>query len=583
MKSTSSFCFFTESKVKSYDCPDIRVLEITRHLNIGQELIDSEKEKFDLARLNIISGHKAKSSTAFQPAAKFFNQALKLLPDNLQKRDYKLWLELYLNIAETEYLSGNIEKADLIIDKAINESRSIIDIAKLYNIKLVAYTGLSEYEKAVQIGITALKLFKIRLSIKPSHFPIIVEIIKTKMLLKSKNIEDIINMKMLEEEEQKIIFQLFADTATPIYLSGNSNLFALIVLKWTVFSLKHGYTSGTSHVFNAYAILLIGVLKDYETAYAFGDLAIKINEKLNSTNYKCKVYFLAAYAIQHWKNHIRTIIPLFNTAFSYGIQTGDLIYAGYAINNIIWAKIYSGFTLDEIIDQSNKAIAHLEQTKDYDILRAARIGKQFCLCLSQNLSSFSFNSERFKEEEYIKTGAPFSITLLLIAKTQLLLIFGQYDEGLRVAFKVSKLLDNIMAMYPIVDHSFHFSLLLALNPQKKKYKKLLLQNQKQMKKWADLCAENCLHKYLLISAEIARIEKKQAQAISFYNKAIQSAKENKFLHNEALSNELAAKFFISQNQNNSASIYIKEAHYLYKLWGALAKVNDLQNKYPDLV
>ena len=106
-------------------------------------------------------------------------------------------------------------------------------------------------------------------------------------------------------------------------------------------------------------------------------------------------------------------------------------------------------------------------------------------------------------------------------------------------------------------------------------------NQKQMKVWSDNCPANFLHKYLLVEAEIARIFGRWQEAIDLYDQAIASAKEQEFIQNEAIANELAAKFWLEKGKEAFAQIYLKNAHQCYQLWGAKDKVKDLDRRYPQ--
>jgi GAF domain-containing protein len=104
-----------------------------------------------------------------------------------------------------------------------------------------------------------------------------------------------------------------------------------------------------------------------------------------------------------------------------------------------------------------------------------------------------------------------------------------------------------------------------------------------MKVWADNCPDNFLHKYLLISAEVAHILGKDLEAIDLYDQAIESARKNGFIQHEALGYELAAKFWLGKGKEEIAQLYMKKAHYGYQLWGAKRKVEDLEEKYSQLL
>jgi signal transduction histidine kinase len=71
--------------------------------------------------------------------------------------------------------------------------------------------------------------------------------------------------------------------------------------------------------------------------------------------------------------------------------------------------------------------------------------------------------------------------------------------------------------------------------------------------------------------------------MELYDKAIAGAKENEYIQEEALANELAAKFYLSLGRKKVAQAYMIEAYYCYSHWGAKAKVKDLEERYPKLL
>src|SRR6476620_11048005 len=177
-----------------------------------------------------------------------------------------------------------------------------------------------------------------------------------------------------------------------------------------------------------------------------------------------------------------------------------------------------------------------------------------------------------------------------IFEAQAFYLYAKYSEALQSALSAEKLLIYSTGHYQIVEQNFYSSLILAAlyadvsESEQKEYWNKLESNQRQMKIWADNCPENNLHKYLLVAAEIARIAGENIEEIlELYDRAIASANKNDFIQNEALACELAAKFWLSKNKEDFAKLYMQKAHYGYVLWGAKRKVDDLQEKYPQLV
>jgi len=69
------------------------------------------------------------------------------------------------------------------------------------------------------------------------------------------------------------------------------------------------------------------------------------------------------------------------------------------------------------------------------------------------------------------------------------------------------------------------------------------------------------------------------QATEYYDRAIAGAREHGYIQEEALANELAAKFYLSLGKEKFAQIYLTESYYGYARWGATAKLKQLEEKY----
>ncbi|MBV8224802.1 MAG: PAS domain S-box protein, partial [Verrucomicrobia bacterium] len=100
--------------------------------------------------------------------------------------------------------------------------------------------------------------------------------------------------------------------------------------------------------------------------------------------------------------------------------------------------------------------------------------------------------------------------------------------------------------------------------------------------WAENCPENFESRAALVGAEIARVESRALDAERLYEQAIRSAQANGFVHNEALSNELAARFYRARGFDTIAHTYLRKARYCYLRWGANGKVQQLDELHPQL-
>ena len=110
----------------------------------------------------------------------------------------------------------------------------------------------------------------------------------------------------------------------------------------------------------------------------------------------------------------------------------------------------------------------------------------------------------------------------------------------------------------------------------------LADHHRQLAIWAENCPENFENRAALVGAEIARIEGRLLDAEQLYEKAIRSAHTNGFVHNEAVANEVAGRFYAARGFDKTARAYLRDARYCYLNWGADGKVKQLDQLYPHI-
>ena len=118
--------------------------------------------------------------------------------------------------------------------------------------------------------------------------------------------------------------------------------------------------------------------------------------------------------------------------------------------------------------------------------------------------------------------------------------------------------------------------------QRQQHMEALAAHHKQLQVWAANCPENFENRAALVGAEIARIEGQELDAERLYEQAIRSARANGFIHNEALANELASRFYAARGFEKIARVYLQDARQGYLRWGADGKVRQLEHLHPCL-
>jgi hypothetical protein len=90
----------------------------------------------------------------------------------------------------------------------------------------------------------------------------------------------------------------------------------------------------------------------------------------------------------------------------------------------------------------------------------------------------------------------------------------------------------------------------------------------KMKEWSRHSEWNFQNKFLLLNAEYSKITNNYNQAATCYEASIKAAKDHKFIHEEAMANELAALFYLEQGNCQRALSYFRQSFVCFQKWGA---------------
>lgn len=105
---------------------------------------------------------------------------------------------------------------------------------------------------------------------------------------------------------------------------------------------------------------------------------------------------------------------------------------------------------------------------------------------------------------------------------------------------------------------------------------------RQLDAFAQHTPKNCLHKMLLLQAELAAVKGKHDLARRKYRYAIDCATQVDDMVILSVACERVARFMRTCGDEESAKSYFRQAHASYRNWGAAAKVADLVSELPAL-
>jgi predicted ATPase/signal transduction histidine kinase/tRNA A-37 threonylcarbamoyl transferase component Bud32 len=564
-----------------------KIFDIINHLNNGVELVNDLNQKLELAKLNLMASKKAKDSMAYAAAREYLIAAMNNLTTDIWVQQYGLALKIYKERAEVEYLNGNFEHSEALIQLILSQAKSAIEKAEVYNMLIVQYTLLTKYEEAIQAGRAALELLGINLpqNVEELEGILSAEIMETQAYLRDRKISSLINEDKMKSPKYKVALKVLGNMG-PLTFFSHQFLWKVTVIKAINLSFKHGFVAGGSYCYSCYGIILSCILEDSQSGYEFGLLSLKLSELTNNLAQNCQDNVIFANYLNCWMNHIKTTVRINNEGYNIGLQSGNLQWTGYNRMFQTITLFFQGLNLEVLLEEIANFLLFCKNTQNQwatDIILANKIA----------ILNLIGETDELRDSEYLKIfhqhKSMAAICEYYALKAQCLYSYEQYDEAKKWSNFATEKINYLMGHISSCNHYFYDSLILtALYPsatgsEKEDYWKILLDNQNKMNKWAKQCSDNFEHKYLLIEAEMARISSRVAEAMELYDRAIFSAREHEFLQDEALANELAARFWLEKGKEEFAKPYLLKAHYKYRFWGASGKVKNLEEKYPNLL
>ncbi len=570
---------------------DERICEIVDHYRRSKALIKDQGSLTALAHLNLRAGQKAKKNAAFSSSLSYFAEAISCLPETAWETHYEISYLLHKELAEAEYLNGNFKTSQQLIDTSLAQARTSIEKADLYTLLIYQNTVKAEYRNGIASGRKAMEMLGFDLPERDIKKALDAELAEARINLRGREIASLLDAPQMTSGPHKAAMKVLMNMQPTCYMA-DPELYNLIAVRMANISLKYGHVAESAKAYVTYANILSSVLGQYRLGYEFGILGLKMSDSYHDPIQKCRGIFITIAFLFHWNKPFKEAESLFNDGYQTGLECGDFQYAGYILG-FGTANLFSqGIRLDILQEKLEKFMEFVLKAKHQMPIDAI----QGYLLIIANLRGMTdhrncFDSDVIGEADFLSGCRSRNVIVagcyFLIAKAQALYLYQHYEQALACIMEAEKNLSFISGTSAMAEYNFYQSLIfLALCDQDDtdnterllKVEKLQL----QLRVWAVNCEENFLHKYLLVDAELARVEGRVIDAINGYDDAIESARINGFIQHEALAFELAAKFWLSIGKVVFARHYLESAHQGYLYWGALAKARMLEETYLEL-
>ncbi len=574
-----------------------KIFEIVSQLNRGSHLITSAQERARVAEFDLIAGRRAKMSTAYASALSYLAAGRALLLEESWDLHYELVFAIEFLMAECEFLTAQTAAAETRLSMLAQRTRRPHHVAIVARSRVMLHTVLDQNNRAVEVCLEFLRSAGTDWPPCPTQDEVRHEYERMLSQVGSRRIEDLINLPLMTRPDVLDIVDVLAEVFLAALFS-DENLSSLVICRIVNLSLEQGNSDGSCVAYAWLAVIAGPRFGNYQAGFRFGQLGYELVEKRGLKRFQPVTYWTFGNVVLPWTRHVRSGRDLVRRAFDAANDIGDVTSASICCDQLMKNLLAAGDQLVEVQREAESSLQFAQKVRFERVVHHIKPQLGLIRTLRGLTPVFgSFNDDQFDElrfERYLASNPALTEPecWYWVRKLQALVFAGDYASAVEASLNAQRRSrtspSQFMKLDPNESAEYHFygalshagSWSSALPDEQREHFAALTAHHRQLQGWTEHCPENFENRAALVGAEIARIEGRDVDAMRLYEEAIRSALANGFVHNEALANEFAARFYAARGFEKIARTYLRDARYCYVRWGADGKVRQLDQRHP---
>lgn len=567
-----------------------RIFAMAHHFNQGKSQLITREDFEAAARVNLMAGKRAKDAAAYEQALAYLRTGEGFLTDDAWRENYALIFDIKKQRMECEYLSQHFDNAEALFDLLLERAATPEDKAGIYNHKMIMLAGFARHEEAVAAGAEGLRLLGVILPSSAGKMALLRSLAVLRIRLRRTPPDALMELPEIRDPRQLLILKMMMNMGLSAYFC-NPYLATYLALHIFKLTLAHGNSSVSPFSYVIYGSTLAAIFRDYRGADAFGRLALTANRHFGGAQMTAKVLLYYANAITIWRRPMQQVILHNREGLDAARDTGDINYAVYHIQSLIFTMLAAGNPLDAVAEECGRFYDFVDQSRDIGALSYLVSVKQFIRCLKgETTHVHSLDDEGFSEIRHIQNmKLPIIRCRHHLLKLRLLFIMGDYDGALQEAGQCGALRHFHLGTVIVPEYYFYHGLALAAAfpsaPafRKNRYRRQIRAFRNRLKQLAGHCPENFEDKYLLMEAELARISGRHQAAGQLYQRAMDAAHAGGFVQNHAIACEASARYYLSRGAEDRAAPLMRKAMESFRYWGAATKAGQIKGSFSRML
>ncbi len=562
------------------------------HLDLVHDDLGTPEERLRVCRLNGRAARLARATSAYAQALAHLQRAIALLPADPWMYERPLTFSLYRDALECALVCDARPLADTLFRTALEGLPRPRDASDLYRIRSDAAMTGGAMAEAIEWARRGLQILGLDLPAAEAAAAGAEELQTARANLARVTFEEIASRPALTDPEVASAMVLLRGLLAPTYVTGSA-LFPFVLGRLLNLSLAGGPSASSATAYAFHAMVLACQSGETAAGHRFGELALALADRFGDPVERLGASAAFLHNLAPWRTPLRAIVPRLYQVQAQGLESGDIHHAMACAGGAAMILFHQGVELHRVVPALEAVMASSRHAHVLGNATTLAIYRQHAARL-QGLGreppsvpgvdstgeTITLPAASLQEAAFVRQLTPQQLGTYHSLRLQLCYLLGDLTGASAASAAARPLLTQPRLSVLLSEQVFYTALCLAAGDAGPPVA-ALADLVERLRVWAEDCPENFRHKHLLLAAELARIEGRTLDAQRGYDEAIQAAAREQFLQDEALAHELAARFHRADGRRRFAGLYLRGARELYRKWGAAAKVEALQEEFPE--
>lgn len=583
-----------------------RLFEVIDQLNRGQQHARDPNLRRHIASLNRAAARKAKATAAYASALALAREGITALNGmgtvpspkgglTPWQSDRALTLDLHNEAAEAAYMVGDMATMETMATAVITESVDGLEAARMWELRILRHVMAGDNPAAVEAALSGARALGLRLPRHPGPLARLAAIVSMRRL--AGQIErGRPAPPPPDAARRRALLHILNAAGTALY-AGHHDLLVLVVTEILRQVVALGDTGLRPFALALYASLLStrGWTRQASRAARIALAALPPPGAATAPPLDARALYLATALGSHWHEPLRALHQRLIDCRQRGERQGDMETASLAATTALQYGFYAGIDLPDLRQEAQG----IGRPDDPTFLPVARMVLTAVRNLERTDGRQTPNetppdpldlSGPNQDDALLRTPPQNGRSVLKQCQSHALVLmlavfFGRWGEALTSAEVGRRHATLVRATATGAVFTFYGAVAAVHAPGFGPHRVRLRAVRRALgrfRRLATLGPANARHRLLLLQALEARLSGQVLLASELYDQAIGGAQAAGFQHEQALFHELAAQFHASLGRPMMAQAYRRQAHHVYRLWGALAKAQQMEEEWPDL-